>query len=209
MIGVLGGTFDPVHYGHLRPAHETMRAAGLTELRLLPAGQPPHRPAPVASAAQRLQMVRLACTEFPGFVADDRELRRDGPSYTVDTLESLRAEFGERPLCLLIGTDAFLGLETWHEWDRLPDLAHLIVMHRPGWTIPQLPQWASLRRVETPAALARLPAGRIWFQAVTPQDISGTRLRAAIARHQPVQAWLPAPVTEYIRSQHIYLSAAS
>ena len=209
MLGLLGGTFDPIHYGHLRPAQEVMRAAGLSELRLLPAGQPPHRPAPVASAVQRLQMVQLACTEFPGFIADDRELRRDGPSYTVDTLESLRAELRTQPLCLLIGTDAFLGLETWHEWDRLPELAHLIVMHRPGWAIPRLPQWASLRQAGTPAELARQPAGRIWFQAVTPQDISGTRLRAAIARHQPVQAWLPAPVIEYIRSQQIYLGSTS
>ncbi len=210
MIGILGGTFDPVHYGHLRPAQEAMRALALSELRLIPAGQPPHRPAPVASAEERLEMVRLACTEFPGFVADNRELGRRGPSYTVDTLESLRAELGERPLCLLMGSDAFRGFETWHEWERIPDLAHLVVMHRPGWELPvttSLPQWERLRLAQAPAELARLAAGKLLFQPVTPQVVSGTRVRGAIARHEPVQAWLPKAVWEFIHSHRIYLNS--
>lgn len=203
MIGILGGTFDPIHYGHLRPAQEAMRALGLAELRLIPAGQAPHR-TPVATTPHRLQMVHLACAEFPGFVVDDREVRRPGPSYTVDTLTLLRAEIGDRPLCLLLGSDAFQGLETWHEWQRLPDLAHLVVMYRPGCTLPYLSVWARSRLVEGPAQLADVAAGRLLFQKVTPQHISGTRLRAAIARHEPVQSWLPPPVWEYIRNHHVY-----
>jgi nicotinate-nucleotide adenylyltransferase len=155
-------------------------------------------------------MARLACAEFPGFVVDDREMRRSGPSYTVDTLESLRAEFGERPICLLLGSDAFGGFETWHEWERIPELAHVIVMHRPGWSLPSpIPEWARLRLVKLPADLARLSAGRLLFEPVAPQTISGTELRGAIARHKPVQAWLPAAVLEYIRNNHIYMNSES
>jgi nicotinate-nucleotide adenylyltransferase len=110
----------------------------------------------------------------------------------------------------LLGTDAFRGLESWHEWDRLPELVHMVVMHRPGWEVPlPLPEWARLRRVESPAELQRLPAGRLFFQPVTPQDISGTQLRAAIARHRPVAAWLPASVHEYIRANHLYMTSES
>lgn len=210
MIGILGGTFDPIHYGHLRPAQEAARVLGLETLRLIPCGQPPHRAAPTATATQRVAMARLACAEFPGFVVDDRELRRAGPSYTVDTLESLRADVGDTPLCLLLGSDAFGTLESWHEWDRLPELAHLVVLHRPGWTMPvRLPQWAQLRRVDTAAELRRLPAGRLLFLPVTPQDISGTQLRGAIARHEPVAAWLPATVSDYIRTHHLYMTSDS
>jgi nicotinate-nucleotide adenylyltransferase len=203
MLGILGGTFDPVHYGHLRPAQEAMRALGLSELRLIPAGQAPHRK-PVADANHRLQMVRLACAEFPGFIVDDREVRRPGPSYTVDTLASLRAEIGTEPLCLLMGSDAFQGLESWHEWRRLPELAHMVVMYRPGCTLPYLSVWARERLVERPAQLADTAAGRLLFQKVTPQPISGTSLRAAIGRGEPVQSSLPPSVWEYIRNHRVY-----
>ncbi len=209
MIGLLGGTFDPIHYGHLRPAQEIAHTLGLAEVRLIPARQPPHRPAPHASAQHRLQMAQLASQEFPGFSVDDRELRREGPSYTVDTLESLRAELGTRPLCWLMGADAFRGIETWREWERLPELAHLVVMQRPGaeLNVAALPDWARLRVTTAPDDLNRLVAGRILFQAVTPQDISATRVRAAIANHEPVQACLPAPVWKFIKTHHIYINS--
>ena len=135
-LGILGGTFDPIHYGHLRPAQEVLRALDLAEIRVIPAANPPHRRPPVATPEQRLRMVELAVAGVPGFTVDDREFRRGGPSYTVLTLESLRSEFGERPLCLLMGLDAFEGIETWHQWQRLPELAHFIVMTRPGWEFP-------------------------------------------------------------------------
>jgi nicotinate-nucleotide adenylyltransferase len=188
-----------------------MRALELAELRLVPARIPPHRQPPSATPEQRLEMARLACAEFPGFVVDDRELRREGPSYTVDTLQSLRAEVGEQPLCWLMGADAFGGIESWHDWVSLPELAHLVVMHRPGWEVrpAQLPEWARLRLADTSADLARAPAGRLWFQPVTLQDISATRVRAAVAHHEPVTAWLPVPVADFIRTHHVYLNSES
>jgi len=207
MIGILGGTFDPIHYGHLRPAQEVQRALALAEVRVIPAAQPPHRMPPVATMAQRLRMVELACAEFPGFHADDCEIRRGGPSYTVLTLDALRAETGNRPLCLLMGADAFEGLETWHQWRRIPELAHVVVMTRPGWTIPhekELPPWVRGRVCREVRDLAQTPAGKIFYQAVTPQDISATRLRAAIGRGEPIQGWLSPAVWEYINVNGIY-----
>lgn len=209
MIGILGGTFDPIHYGHLRPAQEVLRALDLAEVRLIPAANPPHRRAPVASAEQRLRMVELAAAEFPGMHADDREIRRGGPSYTVLTLGSLREEFGARPLCLLLGVDAFEGIETWYQWQRLPELVHFVVMTRPGWMIPAasaLPDWARERVTGTANELVRNKSGKIYFQAVTPQDISATRIREAIARGEPVDGLLPPVVLDYLRTNRIYLN---
>lgn len=207
MIGILGGTFDPVHYGHLRPADEVRKRLALDEVRVIPAAYPPHRATPVASARDRLRMVELAVREFPGFVADDREIRQGRPSYTVTTLESLRADVGARPLCLLLGADSFRGLETWHQWQRLPELAHLVVMHRPGWSMPQdadLPVWVRGRIRTDRADLARGSAGGVLSVAVTPQDISATDIRARIARGESAAAYLPAAVWTYIRDHHLY-----
>jgi nicotinate-nucleotide adenylyltransferase len=208
-IGILGGTFDPIHYGHLRPAQEVLRALDLAEVRIIPAANPPHRHAPQATAAQRLRMAELAVAEFPGLRVDDREIRRGGPSYTVLTLESLREEFGARPLCLLLGLDAFEGLETWHQWQRLPELAHFVVMTRPGWSLPAaegLPAWARGRLAHAAGELARTSAGKIHFQTVTPQDISATHIREAIARNEPVDGLLPPVVLDYLRANRIYLN---
>lgn len=208
-LGILGGTFDPIHYGHLRPAQEVLRALDLSEIRIIPAANPPHRRAPLATAEQRLRMAELAVAEFPGLRVDDRELRRGGPSYTVLTLESLRRELGAQPLCLLLGVDAFEGIETWHQWQRLPELAHFVVMTRPGWPPPAadvLPSWARGRLARVPDDLAQAGAGKIYFQAVTPQDISATRIREAIARGEPVDGLLPPAVLEYLRANRIYLN---
>ncbi|MBI5782683.1 MAG: nicotinate-nucleotide adenylyltransferase [Gammaproteobacteria bacterium] len=205
MIGILGGTFDPIHYGHLRPAQEAQRALALEEIRVVPAANPPHRQPPVANAAQRLRMTELAVAGFPGFRVDDREVRRGGPSYTVRTLESLRVEMGPRPLCLLLGMDAFLDIETWHQWTRLPELAHLVVMQRPGWAFPDpLPAWATPRFSRDARELTGQAAGRVYFQTTAPQDISATRLRAAIGRGESVEGRLPPAVWDYIRANRLY-----
>ncbi len=208
MIGVFGGTFDPIHYGHLRPAKEALVTLGLEQVRFVPAARPPHRRPPVASAEQRLRMVELAVADEPGFVVDDRELRRPGPSYTVDTLMSMREEFGERTLCLLLGTDAFVQLETWHCWQQLPQLAHLVVMPRPGWPIPDsdsgLPAWARGTLVQQVAELARATSGFLFFLRVTPQDISATRIREVIADGDTVADWLPPAEFDYICQHGIY-----
>jgi len=204
MIGIFGGTFDPIHFGHLRPAQEALQQLALAELRFIPAAQPPHRPAPVASAAKRLAMVELAIRGLPGFRVDDRELRRGGLSYTVLTLESLRAELGNMPLCLLIGADQFRSFETWHRWQEIPDLAHLAVLNRPGTTASVLPAWARGRTCADVRDLREAPAGRLAFLPVSPQDISATRIRAAFARGASVQELLPEAVLDYIRANQVY-----
>ena len=204
MICLLGGTFDPIHYGHLRPAREAMEALGCGALHVIPAAQPPHRSAPVASAAQRLHMVELAVAEFPGFRADDRELRRDGPSYSVLTLESLRAEYGSQPLCLLLGMDAFLGFESWHRWQDILDLTHLVVLTRPGWPTDGMAAWAQ-ERYGDKEMLSRSAAGHVFFLSVDPQNISATQLRAAFAQGGPVRGLLPEAVREFICQNKIYM----
>src|SRR5919106_983706 len=130
-IGIFGGTFDPIHFGHLRTAFELLQALKLNEIRFMPAGNPPHREVTVASPAERFAMVEAAIAGQPGFVVDDREIRREGLSYSVDTMRTLRADFPDHALSLIVGMDAFLGLPKWHQWRELLELAHLVVAHRP------------------------------------------------------------------------------
>ena len=203
-VGIFGGTFDPIHYGHLRPAQEAMQKLALAEVRFIPAATPPHRPPPQASAAQRLAMVELAIRGLPGLRADDRELQRGGLSYTVLTLESLRAELGKTPLCLLIGADQFRSFETWYRWQEIPALAHLVVLNRPGTTAGVLPAWARGRECADLQVLREAPAGQLAFLSVSPQDISATRIRTALARGESVQGLLPEAVLDYIRTNQVY-----
>lgn len=208
MIGILGGTFDPIHYGHLRPADQVLLVLGLDEVRLVPAAIPPHRIAPVAACKHRLRMVELAVAEWPGLHVDDRETRMNGPSYTVRTLESMRVEFGGRQLCLLMGADAFYGLESWYRWEQLLELAHIIVMQRPGWPLPgpaaKLPVWARARVGRDKGQLLDKSTGLIMFHQVDPQDISGSRIRSMIAKGRSVHRLMPNPVWEYIRANQLY-----
>ncbi|HCU54305.1 MAG TPA: nicotinic acid mononucleotide adenylyltransferase [Gammaproteobacteria bacterium] len=204
MIGIFGGTFDPIHYGHLRPAEEARDQLALKEVRFVPAGQPPLRTRPVASAAQRLAMVELAIRGIDRFRVDARELLHEGPSYTVLTLESLRRELPTTPLCLLIGMDQFLGFERWHRWPEIPDLAHLVVLRRPGAVLGTLPGWAQPRFTEAIADLRASSAGRLAFLPVHPQDISATRIREALARGDSVSRLLPETVLAYIHTNHLY-----
>lgn len=210
---MLGGTFDPVHYGHLRLADEVRTALQLRDVRLVPAGDPPHRAGPQASAADRLAMLDLAVREFPGLRVDARELARTGKSYTVLTLEELRAEDGGRPILLLLGADAFHGLPTWHRWREIPDLAHIVVVARPGSDLeaglPEAlrPDWTR-RRIADPRRLKETPAGAIYVQAVTPQPIAATAIRAQLARgvhgRSNVRELLPPAVLAYIDQHRLY-----
>lgn len=210
MIGIFGGTFDPIHYGHLRCALELQQALGLEQLRFVPARLPPLRGAPAASAEQRLAMLELAVADQPGFAVDARELRREGPSFTVDTLLSLRAELPAAPLCLILGMDAFLGLERWSRWERLVELAHLVVMQRPGQDLatagPRLQALLRERRAE-PAELRQAAGGRIALCPVTQIDVSGTRIRDFVACGRSVRYLLPDPVIDYIGRQRLYRAA--
>lgn len=208
MIGVLGGTFDPVHFGHLRAALECLEALGLHEVRFIPLKTAVHRPPPLASAAQRLEMLELALAGERRFILDRRELERAGPSYTWETLVSLRAEIGGScPLCLLIGSDAYAGFLDWHRPLEILGLAHLVVMRRPGQTEsfdPRLERLAQERGCTDPARLAGSPAGLILFQSITPLGISATQIRALIARGLSPRYLLPDPVLGYIERAGIY-----
>jgi nicotinate-nucleotide adenylyltransferase len=212
-IGLLGGTFDPVHYGHLRAADEVRRMLGLAEVRLVPAGDPPHRAVPSASAEQRLAMLDLAVAEFPGLVVDPREIAREGKSYTVLTLEELRAEAPARPIVLVVGVDAFAGFPTWHRWREIFTLAHVVVVTRPGASIDEAisgtlgDEWVA-RATTDAAQLERAPSGAIYVLPIQPQPISATVIRRALAQGPAgvaeVRGLLPPAVLAYIDRNQLY-----
>ena len=207
MIGIFGGTFDPIHYAHLRTALEVQQQLELAELRFIPAAIPPHRPQPLASPQQRLDMVRLAILNQPGMTVDGRELEREGPSYMVDTLASLRDELGEVPLVLILGMDALLGLPAWHQWTRLIELAHIVVMERPGAALPEQGELAELvraHRSEEVACLAKEPAGTMLFVPVSQLAISATDIRARLATGTSPRFLLPDAVLDYILDEGLY-----
>lgn len=209
-VGIFGGTFDPIHFGHLRLAEEMADMIGLGQVRFIPAGQPPHRDAPGTGAAHRLEMARLAVAGNPRFTVDAREVASPRPSYTVDTLAALRAEFGDdQPLWLLLGADAFHGLPTWHEWRRLFELANLAVAARPGAGTMQSESMPDslkheLSRREVADASAAAAAGSVLLRPMTPLDISASAIRGTLARHGSVRYLLPDAVLDYIHEHHLY-----
>jgi len=209
-IGIFGGTFDPIHYGHLRPALELRDQLALSEVRFIPASIPPHRGKPSASAQQRLAMLRLALQGIEGMTVDERELSRDGPSYMADTLRSLRSDVGTRPLVLLLGLDAFLGLTTWHDWRSIIELAHIAVATRPGWASENLQEHRELTQLwrehlcEDAMQLHRTSAGRIVMVEVTPLAISATAIRAQLRQGRSPRFLLPDPVLDYIERNRLY-----
>ncbi len=206
-IGIYGGTFDPIHYGHLRTALELKLTLELAQVHFVPCANPPHRGAPMTDGALRLKMVEAAIRGTPSFVVDDRELRRDGLSYTVDTLASFRAEYPGRSLCLLLGMDAFLGLPEWHRWRELFDLAHVVVAHRPGWRAPEVGTLGEVlreRRSADPRDLARSPAGRVHVRPVTQLEISSTDLRASIRARVDPMFLMPDSVRQIILETECY-----
>lgn len=206
MIGIFGGTFDPVHYGHLRSALEVKAIFGLTEVRLIPCSQPPHRTQPVAPASMRLDMLRLAINYQPDLVVDTRELDRGGVSYMVDTLKSLRQEFPELPLLLFIGADAFNHLTAWHQWQQLFDVAHIVVMTRPCFETQPLDVFFKDRLTDNRTELAENTAGKLYFQGITQLDISATAIRRMIAEKQNPAFLLPDAVIAYIKQHQLYLT---
>jgi nicotinate-nucleotide adenylyltransferase len=206
-IGLFGGTFDPLHYGHLRTAFELWQALKLAEVRFMPTGSPPHREQPQASAQLRLAMVKAAVAQEPAFIVDDREVRRTGVSYSVDTLTELRAEYPQRSLCLLLGMDAFLGLPDWHRWRELLDLAHIIVAHRPGWRAPTMGPLGEVmvdRGTGSVRDLHEQRAGRIFVHAVTQLEISSTELRQLISQGRDPRYIVPEEVRRIIRETRCY-----
>jgi nicotinate-nucleotide adenylyltransferase len=193
-LALFGGTFDPVHLGHLSVAWEASEMLD-ADVHLLPASVPPHRGIPMASASQRVAILRVALQGQSRLGLDTRELEREGPSWTIDTLHELRAEQGERPLVLLLGADAFAGLAGWHRWRELFDVAHIGVLSRPGVAagLPdELQRMVVHRRVSDAAALRDVPAGKLIELAVTPLEISATRIRELLATGRDPRYLLPA-----------------
>ena len=212
-IGILGGTFDPIHHGHLRLAQEALEQCRLGEIRFIPSGTPPHRAAPLATPAERLQMVRLAIHAQPGFAVDEREVQRTDKCYSVDTFSALRAELGaEQPLCLLLGSDAFLQLHTWHQWTRLFELTHIVVMQRPGRPVgnamaqadDSLRQQYQNRLAPTPQLLHESASGHIVVLDMPQLDISATDIRRRAAQHKNLRYLLPDAVAHYIQINQLY-----
>lgn len=210
-IGVFGGTFDPIHYGHLRLAEELADTLGFSEVRIVPARILPHRATPSVTSAHRLEMARLACAGNPRFRLDNRECLREGASFTVDTLAELRAELGnEQPLCLLMGVDAYLALMTWSRWEQLFRLGHIVIAHRPGFELDtsQLPAALArehiARHTRESADLCIEPAGRVLAVDIPALDISATAIRAALREGRSVRYLLPDAVLDYIDRNHLY-----
>jgi nicotinate-nucleotide adenylyltransferase len=208
-IAIFGGTFDPIHYGHLRSAFEMLQALRFAEVRFIPSGDPPHRGKTFATADLRLDMVRVAVQGQPGFAVDDCELMRDGPSYTIDTLSSIREEHQDASLGLIVGMDAFLGLTTWHRWDEILDVAHIVVAHRPGWRAPDIGELGELitahgtHRVDD---LHEHRHGYIHIHAVTQLEIASTEIRDLIAAGRDPRFLMPDAVRDVIVRSGCYAS---
>ena len=209
-IGLFGGTFDPIHNGHLRVALELKQRLSLDEMRLLPCHMPPHRAAPGRSSDERLTMVELAVENCPELQVDDRELRRDSPSWSVDTLRELRAQEGpEVSLCWCIGMDSLANLETWHCWRDLLSFAHLVAVGRPGWHRPtqgELGAWLQRHMAPAESAVHQRPAGHVLLLDNPMLDISATSIRADLAAARSIQFLVPDAVRRYISDNHLYRS---
>ena len=207
-IGILGGTFDPVHHGHLRLAVEVYQSLDLAEIRLIPVHTPPHRQPPVASAKQRLAMLRIAVEGSAGLVVDEREVTRGNTSYTIDTLKSLRAEMGNISLCLIMGMDAFQSLNTWHDWISIPDYTHIILADRTDddavFENAEIRDFYS-RRIHHNESALRSGAGKILKIDVPVLEISASRIRALCSMEKDAKYLLPDGVMDYIKQEALYL----
>lgn len=208
MLGILGGTFDPIHHGHLRLALELRERLGLERVHLLPSAQPPHRNQPVASAEWRLRLVQAALADTPGLLADDRELHRAGPSYMVDTLAELRNEYPQQTLCLILGMDAFMGLAGWRRWQQLTDYAHLVVVRRPNTLAPLSAEMQAFQRhhqADSAARLRQQPNGLLWMQEIPSLHISATEIRTQLKTGANPRYLLPDSVLALIQTHQLYM----
>lgn len=206
-IGILGGTFDPIHDGHMRLAIEMYEGLDLAQVNIIPCYQPVHRKLPVASPEQRLAMVKCAVQSDPLLVADGREIKRKAPSYMIDTLLDLHNEMPQTPLCLLLGIDAFLGFHSWHRWKEILELAHIIVAHRPQFQLPPTGTLAEVLKEKFQKEISYVhenAAGGILFHPITSLEISASDIRKQIALGRNPRYLLPDAVYEYIQEHGTY-----
>jgi len=210
LVGILGGTFNPIHFGHLRMAQEIATALNFEEVKFIPSANPPHKDSVTVSAEHRAAMVKIAIESNPLFSLDNCEVQREGASYTIDTLIYLRESLGgETALCLIMGSDAFVKLNTWHRWQRLLDYAHIVLVQRPD-SKPQKKLPSELEAAlhdhytEQHADLSKENAGFITMQNITAQDISSTHIRHLLQHGQSARYFLPDEVAEYIQQHHLY-----
>lgn len=210
-VAVFGGTFNPIHHGHLRSAIELVELLGLERLHLMPSALPPHREAPGCPAERRADMVALAVAGESHLVCDRRELARSGPSWSIDSLVELRAEYGAaRSLCLVMGCDALLGLESWHRWQELLDFAHIVVIARPGWQLPEsgtIADWQRQHRLADTTSLGQAPAGGVLLLELRQLAISSTEIRDLCQAGRSSRYLLPDPVLDYIEKYQLYTDA--
>ena len=208
LVAVLGGTFNPIHNGHLHSAKELKTVLGADELRFIPCHRPPHREQPDVSSQQRLAMVELALTGQEGLVVDDRELKRDQLSYTIDTLSCLRKELGDDvALCWVMGTDAVANIDSWHRWQEILDFAHVVVMARPGESLPEtgaVAQWLAEHQVSSVIDVKTQKKGKVLLLNLTPYPVSSTEIRKKIQAGEAVEQLLPSSVLNYIQTHKLY-----
>ncbi|MGV3346345.1 nicotinate-nucleotide adenylyltransferase [Enterobacteriaceae bacterium LUAb1] len=209
LLALFGGTFDPIHYGHLKSVTALAQEMGLQQVILLPNNVPPHRPQPKASAVQRVKMIELAIADLPLFTLDTRELQQQTPSYTVHTLEQLRFQQGpQQPLAFIIGQDSLLTLHTWYRWQDLLSLCHLLVLKRPGYPLEmknhRLQQWLHQHRACDITQLNQSPAGYIWLANTPMIDISASEIRKQYHQGGGSNHYLPQAIQDYINNHDVY-----
>lgn len=202
MLGILGGTFDPIHNGHLNAAIHVYNTLKLDELRFMPCNHPPHRKPPIASAQDRINMIKLAIKNYPGFIIDDRELKSNEISYTVNSLSAIRQEVGNTTVCLILGYDAFSQLHTWHESKKIIQLAHIIVVDRPDKIINK--NEFLKYEITDPNELKKQNAGFVYFENNIPINISSTLIRNKLKNKEELNTLLPATVLNYIEKMQLY-----
>jgi len=216
MIGIYGGTFDPIHFGHLRPVLDIVEALDLDKCHFIPCSVPHHRLQPHASSAQRVEMVATAIKNEARFYLNLSEINREGISYTFDTVEHIKSEVKDnQKLCLIIGIDAFSKFDKWYRWRDILDLCHIIVSHRPGWDVDsllvsnqfskELVELINSSRIESKGDLMNSQAGKILFKTVTQLDISATKIRDYLYNNKSIQYLLPTDVANIINTQKIYV----
>jgi nicotinate-nucleotide adenylyltransferase len=201
LIGIFGGTFDPVHYGHLKPAMDVKLALGMEQVLFLPNRIPPHRETPWLSVEQRKKLLKIAIEPLSGFEMDTRELERLGKSYMVDTLASLHEDFPDFSLCLILGMDAFAGLPQWHQWQKIPTLCHLVITRRPGFSWPTSPELKPLEanRVDSPSDLKKADTGGILLQSASQLEISSSEIRRRFQAGQSISDMVPDAVEHELK----------